>query len=180
MTLATSADVEVAIGRSLAGAETDRVDQLLEIASAAVTAEAGGFRFAPAGYTVRRSVHRGRVRLPAKVAAVTAVSAVNRETGATTALDEWSLVGNTVYGIDACTAEIAFTVTADVPASIVAIVAGIVAATVSSPLGGAKSMDAGPFSVSFVDGSGRVWLSKSDKAILARYRPPKAAIGLVG
>lgn len=180
LALATPADVEIALGRTLAATEVGRVEQLLQTASAAAADTAGGFRFAPGDYTVRRRVHRGRVLLPATVESVTSVSSVDSETGATTTLTGWALAGNAVYGIDACDAEIAFTVTADVPDKIVALVAGAVAATVSSPAGGAQSMDAGPFSVSFVDGSGRVWLSKTDKATLCRFRPPKPAIGMLG
>lgn len=178
MTLATPADVETAIGRSLTPAETGRVGQLLETASAAVTEEAGGFRFEPGDYTVQRRVCSGRVRLPAKAASVASVSSVNTETGVTTPITGWNLSGNTVYGINACTAEITFTVTAAVPTKVVALVAGVVAATVSMPTGGAQSMGAGPWTVSFVDGSGRVWFSKTDKAILSRFRLPKPAIGL--
>lgn len=179
MTLATPADVEAAIGRGLTAEETGRVGQLLETASAAVTEEAGGFRFEPGDYTVQRRVRSGRVCLPARVGAVTSVFAVDPETGATTPITGWNLSGNTVYGVNACTAEIVFTVITGVPPKIVALVAGVVAATVSMPTGGAQSMGAGPFTVSFVDGSGRVWFSKSDKAILARFRPPKPAIGLL-
>lgn len=177
--LATSSDVETAIGRSLTGPETARVAQLLATASDAVTAEANGFRFAPGDYTAARRVRRGRIRLPAKVDSVTSVSGVDERTGLATPLTGWTLAGNTVYGVDACMAIVEFTVTAAVPATVVALVAGVVAATVTGPVAGAQSMGAGPFTVSFVDGTGRVWLSKSDKAILARFRSPKPAIELV-
>lgn len=180
MTLATLADVETAIGRGLTEAETGRVEQLLETASAAVGEEAGGFRFEPGDYTVQRRVRGGRVRLPARVDSVASVSSVNAETGVATPITGWALSGNTVFAVNACLAEIAFTVTAAVPTKIVALAAGVVAATISMPASGAQSMGAGPFTVSFVDGSGRVWFSKTDKAILARFRPPKPAIGLVG
>lgn len=179
MALATLADVETAIGRTLSGEESGRVGQLLETASAAVSAETGGFRFEPGSYTVQRRVRGGRVRLPAKVDSVTSVSSVNTDTGVTTPIAGWTLSGNTVYAVDACTAEIAFTVTAGVPASIVALVAGVATATMAGPAAGVESLGTGPFSVSFIDGSGRVWFSKTDKAILCGFRLPKPAIALL-
>lgn len=179
MALATLADVESAIGRSLTPTETERVEHLLDTASAAAIREADGYRFMPGSYTVQRRVHGGRVPLPAQVASVTSVSSVDTETGVTAPLTGWTLLGNTVYAVDACTALIAFTVTADVRDAIVALIAGVVAATVAQPTSGAQSMGVGPFSASFVDGAGRVWFSKTDKAILAGYRQPRPAIALL-
>lgn len=179
VTLATASDVEAALGRTLLDTESDRVNQLLEIASEAVRTETGGFRFSPGTYTVRRIVRHGRIRLPARVDSVSTVSAVDPETGAASPILGWTAYGSTVYGVAACTAEVTFTVTKGVPSSIAALVAGVVSATMSTPQTGAKSAGAGPFTFSFMDGSGRVWFCKSDKAILALYRLPKSAIELL-
>lgn len=178
MTLATPADVATALGGTLDPAQTGRVEQLLRIASEAVLTATDGFRFEPGTYTTRRKVHGGRVRIPARVESVTTVSAVNPTTGAPTPITGWTLYGSTLYGVKACTAEVTFEVTEAVPKSIADLVAGVVAATLSGPAVGAQSLGAGPFTVSFADSSGRVWFSKSDKAILARYRGPKRAIDL--
>ena len=177
--LATQTDVEAALGRDLATSEEGRAAQLLATASEAVSAETNRYRFEPGTYTVRRKVHSGRVKIPAKVDSVASVASVDPDTGAPTPLTGWNLYGSTVYGIQACTAEIQFTVTEAVPAAVVAIVAGAVSATLSGPQQGASSETVGPWSVSYVDGSGRVWFSKSDKAILAKYRQPKHAVTLL-
>ncbi len=179
MELATTADVETALGRDLTENEIGRVSLLLSTAAEAVAAETNRYRFEPGSYTVRRKVHGGRVKIPAAVDVITAVSSVDPETGAPSPITGWTLYGSTVYGIAACTAEIAFTVTADVPPAIVAIVAGAVASTLASDIQGVSSETVGPWTTSYVDGSGRVWFSKSDKAILARYRQPKHAVTLL-
>ncbi|MCG7610347.1 hypothetical protein [Mycobacterium sp. CnD-18-1] len=179
MALATPADVAAALGRTLTPEETARANQLLAIATEAVSAATGGYRFEPGAYTVCRAVRDGRIRLPAKVASVSTVSAVDTATGAATPLTGWELHGNTVYAVKACTAEVAFTVTDAVPDVIVALVAGVAAATLSRPQSEAHQLVAGQFSVSFAESSGRVWFSKSDKAILSRYRPPKPAVSLL-
>lgn len=191
MALATTDDVAAALGRALTEAEEPRSESLLETASAAVEMAAGGYRFAPGEYVVTR-VPRRKVRIPAKVDSVESVTLVD-DFGAETVLTAWTLRGSTVYGVlpyrasqthfdlgEPCSleVEIAFTVTEDVPAAVVSIVAGIVAATISAPPVGATSEGAGPFSISYADSSGRVWLSTSDRAILAKYRTPRSAIEL--
>ena len=74
--------------------------------------------------------------------------------------------------------EVDFTVTAPIPDEVAGIVAGIVASTMSGPPVGASAEHAGPFSISYVNSSGKVWLSASDKAILGRYKQPKPALDL--
>lgn len=177
--LATQADVAKALTRPLDPSESDRVDFLLATASDAVNAETGGFRFEPGDYTIRRKVNGGRVKIPARVDSVTSVSAVDPNTGAPTPITGWTLYGSTLYGVKTCTAEISFTVTEALPKSVVSIVAGAVAATLSGPIEGASSETVGPWTRSYVDGSGRVWFSKSDKAILAKYRQPKRSVTLL-
>lgn len=176
MALATTTDVAHALGRSLTTAETDRANLLLETASEAVTEAAGGYRFAPASYTVTRKPQACQVWLPAKVATVSAVREVDQATGAETTLTGWTLRGSKLYGVSACEVEVDFTVSAAIPASIAALVAGVVAATLGGPAVGTQSESTGPFSVSYVDASGRVWLTASDRKILGKYRRPQAAI----
>lgn len=176
--LATSEDVAAALGRTLTVDEYDRVDGLLETASAAVEAAAGNYRFTPGSYTITRLAHP-KIRIPATVDAVSAVNDIDCY-GTETELTDWTLRGSTLYGVVASgrEVEIAFTVTADVPVEVAQVTAGIVAATLGSPPVGASSQQAGPFSVSYADSSGRVWLSASDRAILAKYRTPRHAIEL--
>lgn len=180
--LATSPDVEAALGRTLTTEEADRVDSLILLASAAVSNEAG-YRFAPDTYTIERRVRNGKVKIPATVASVTSVKAIDQCDGSETLLvlgTDYTRRGSTLYGLSDCWVEVVFVVTADVPDVIVALVASIVANTVVTGATAAVStVTAGPFTTSYVDSNGRVWLSKSDKLILAPYKQPKPAIGLI-
>lgn len=180
--LATTTDVSNALGRSLvAGAETTRATALILLASAAVEAETG-YRFAPGSYTVGRNVRSRKVNLPAKVAAIVAVRSIHQLTGAATTLTvttDYTSRGSVIYGLHPCFVEVDFTVTAAIPTEVVGVVAGMVANTISGPPVGAASEAAGPFSISYVNSSGKVWLSASDKAILGRYRQAKPALDLL-
>lgn len=182
MALATAADVAIALKRPLTTEETAAAAPLLLLASAAVTNEAG-YRFAPGTYTVERRVRNGQVKLPAKVASVTSVAVVDQCDGTEEALtvgDDYTVRGSTLYGLPGCWVEVVFVVSEPVPPVIVALVAGIVAQTiVTGATAAVSSVTAGPFSTSYVDSNGRVYLSKSDKLILAPYRQPRPAIGLV-
>ena len=176
--LAIISDVEASLGRSLTAAETTRATSLLILASAHVEAETG-YRFAPGSYTVGRKVREDKVLLPATVATVAAVRAVDQSNGSVTVLTGFTSRQRTVYGLSACFVEVDFTVTAEVPAEVVGIVAGTVASTMAGPPAGAASESAGPFSISYVNSSGKVWLSASDKAILRRYKQAKPALDLL-
>lgn len=180
--LATTTDVANSLGRSLtAGAETSRATALLLLASAAVEVETG-YRFAPGSYTAGRKPRSGKVRLPAKVATVAAVREVDQSTGAATTLTlttDYTTRNGVLYGLSACFVEADFTVTAAIPTEVVGIVAGIVASTMSGPPVGAASEAAGPFSISYVNSSGKVWLAASDKAILRKYKQARPALDLL-
>ena len=85
--LAIISDVEAGLGRSLTTAEIPRANALLALASAHVeSGDVTGYRFAPGAYTVGRKVRDGKVKLPAKVATVAAVRAVDQSNGAVTVL----------------------------------------------------------------------------------------------
>lgn len=176
--LASEFDVGLALGRSLTAAETDRVSDLLLLASAAVE-DHTGYRFAPGSYTVGRKTVGGRVRLPAVVDTVTTVTEVDQSTGETTVLTDYTRRGSTLYGLGACWVEVVFTVTTAVPLVVVSLVAGIVANTLAGPPVGAESAQSGPFQMSFVKSSGRVYLSASDKLILRKYRQGRSALVLL-
>lgn len=180
--LADTQDVEDSLGRSLtAGAETSRATALLILASAHVESETG-YRFAIGSYTVGRKVRAGKVRLPAKVATVAAVRAVDQCTGVAITLaltTNYTTRKSVVYGLAAAFVEVDFTVTAAIPDEVIGIVAGIVASTISGPPVGASAEAAGPFSISYVNSSGKVWLSASDKAILRRYKQLASALDLL-
>lgn len=178
--LATAVDVAAALGRTLTTEETNRSVPLLLLASAAVSNETG-YRFAPGEYTVERRVRGRKVKLPALVDSVDDVVAVDQCDGSETALVvdvDYTVRGSTVYGLSGCWVGVTFTVEADVPAEIVALVAGIVASTIEAPSASIDSETAGPFTTSYVDSTGRVFLSKSDKLILAPYKQPRPAVVL--
>jgi len=193
--LATTANVATAIRRALTTEESARADYLLLIASTAVEIESG-YKFAPTAvdtvYTVGRKVRSGRVKLPAKVATVTAVRSVDQFDGAATTLTGYTLRANTVYGLGLdrpnqpirslypdLFVEIDFTVTQAIPPVIVDLVAGIVARTLAGPPTGIQSETAGPFTKSYVNNNGDVYLSKSDKLILRRYKQPQPALAIL-
>lgn len=176
--LADTPDVEAALGRTLSAEEAGRVDGLISVASAAVE-KFTGYRFAPGEYTVSRIVRDGRVTLPASVATVDVVRLIDRRTGVAEPLTNFTTRGSTIYGLPCGRVEVEFTVTDEVPAEIVGLAAGVVAATVSSPPVGAEQMTAGQFSVSFASTSGRVWFSASDRMVLAKYKRPAPAVVII-
>lgn len=180
--LATVPDVEESLGRSLSAAETPRAESLLILASSAVSTRTG-FRFAPGSYTISRRPFEGKVKIPATVAAITSVTAINERNGEATVLaltTDYTRRGRLLYGLYSHSmVEVAFTVTAAIPVEVVALVAGIVANTISGPPVGASSEQAGPFLVSYVNSSGKVWLSDSDKLILSPWMQTKTAVSLL-
>lgn len=190
--LAIITDVEGSLGRSLTVEEFPRATALLALASSHVEAETG-YRFSPGLYTVGRKVRDGKVILPARVATVADVREVDQYDGSVAALAGYTLHGRTLYGLSGprpnrparqwhvgpMFVEIDFTVTAAVPDDVTGVVAGIVASTMSGPVVGTSAETAGPFSISYVNSSGKVWLSASDKAILGRYKQPKPALDLI-
>lgn len=179
--LAIVSDVEAGLGRSLTTDEIPRATALLALASAHVEAETG-YRFAPGAYTVGRRTRDGKVILPGTVATIAAVRSLDQDTGAVATLaltTDYTTHGRTLYGLRVAFVEVDFTVTEPVPEVISQLVAGIVASTLSGPPVGAASEGAGPFSISYVNSSGKVWLSASDKAILGRYKQLKPALDLL-
>jgi hypothetical protein len=192
--LATTADVEKSLGRSLlAGDETNRATTLLLLASSAYEIEAE-YHFAPGSYTVGRQVRKGKVKLPAKSPTVTAVRSVDQTDGTVTTLSGYTTHGSWVYRLESSLltrpvrdpyvplfVEIDFTVDAEdspIPPVIVTLVANCVARTLAGPPVGAASESAGPFQISYVNSSGDIYISKNDRLILSRYKQPRAAISL--
>ena len=178
--LATSTDVETAIGRTLTAEETARAGSLLLLASAAVE-DATGYRFTPGSYTVSRTARSGRVVLPGPVDSVDEVRSIDRCDGSAevlTVVTDYTTRGRTVYGLTGLV-EVDFTTVDAVPAEVVALVAGVVAGTLSAPPVGATQETTGPYSVSYISSSGRVFLSASDKAVLRRYVQPKPALDVL-
>ena len=181
--LVEDTDVATALGRTLTDAEGDQVAQLILTASAFVESRTG-YRFAPGDYTIGRKA-RARLTLPGAVDEVTEVRKVDRRDGTAEVLVEgtdYNVRGRTLYLIDGCTCwlEVDFTVTAAVPAEIVSLVAALVASVVDAPAANVESETAGPFQVSYMTSSGRVYLAESDKAVLARYRQPRPAVDTLG
>lgn len=191
--LATTTDVEHSLGRSLDSAEEiARAEDLLVKASAMVE-EQTGYRFAPGEYTIGRRVHAGQVTVPAaKTATITEIRDIDQRDGVATVLTGWTHRGRKIYGINGIRretqffaqrhrrfVEIDFTVTDPVPGDVVALVAGCVANTLAGPPVGASQEHAGPFHISYVNSNGKVWLSASDKQILAKYTVAKPALSLL-
>lgn len=174
--LADTSDVEAMLGRPLAVGEDERAAGLLVLASAEVEAFTRR-KFATGAYSMSRVVRSGRVRLPAAVAEVTAVRAINTD-GSESEVAGYTVRGSTVYGLSGCEVVVDFTVTAAVPDPVVRVVAGMVAATLEAPPVGVSADIAGPFAQPLVASSGRIWMTKTDREILSRYALPKPAIAL--
>ena len=88
--LAIISDVESALGRSpgsLTVEENLRATSLLLLASMAVESETNQYRFVPGSYTIGRQVRTFKLKLPAKVAAITGVRNINQRTGDSIDLD---------------------------------------------------------------------------------------------
>lgn len=179
--LASPEDVEASLGRSLDSSEEARCSTLLQLASAHV-ADYTGVRFAPGSYTVGRRVRAGKVRLPGRAATVDEVRDIDEATGGASALaagTDYTSRGRTIYGLGCRYVEVDFTITADVPEDVISVVAGIAASTLSGPPVGVGSEQAGTVQVSYVNSTGKVWLSASDRAILNRYRQPRPSLDIV-
>lgn len=180
--LATREDVEAGLGRSLTADEYARADALLVLASAHVEVTTRA-RFGPGPHTVGRRVRSGRVRLPGKASTVDEVRNIDECDGTATVLTvgvDYTARGRVVYGLGSrAYVEVDFTIAEDTPAPVVEVVAGIVASTIAGPPIGTASQSAGTYQVSYVNSTGKVWLSASDKAILGRYTNPTPAIDLV-
>jgi hypothetical protein len=199
---ATNADVESALGRPLSVPEGLHVNALLILASALVDSETNNYKFGPGSYTVGRRVRpnnvsmysAGIVRLPAIVATVDQVREVNPYTGIATILTAntnytyrgkrlyiFGISGRFTYALErSLFVEVDFTITAPVPDDIVALVAGMVASTLSDPALAAANAISGSYPVARTTSVAKVWLSASDKAILRRkYRNPKYALDLL-
>jgi hypothetical protein len=181
--LADTTDVATALERALTTAETAAAAGLIELASGAVESATQRL-FAPGDYTVTRRVPMTiptRLRLPATVDSVTALSTVDPDDGSLTAVATYTLRNSTIYGLRSyrgCEVEVEFVVSAAVPADIVALVAGVVAGRLALPAAGVTSELIGPNQVTFGNNSGRIYFSASDKAVLRRYRLPGSAIRL--
>lgn len=180
--LAMLDDVESSLGRSLSAEETPRAEKLIRLASAHVE-DVTRTRLAPGTYTVGRRVRSGKVRVPGDAATVDAVREIDQQDGTATSLTlttDYTVRGRTIYGLFGREyVEIDFTISAPIPDDIIDVVSGIVAATISGPPIGVSAESAGTLSVSYVNSSGKVWLSASDKAILNRYTTPRLALNLI-
>jgi hypothetical protein len=172
--LATSADVEAQLGRSLTSAEEERVEAALRYASVRARIRTGR-QFTPGTYTSERSVRNGRVAMPETVASVEEVRVVYSD-GSTEVVDEdaWVLRRNTIYGLTYhCRVEVDYTVSADVPEDIVDAVAAIAAHRVQNPgvAGAAESETVGPFTIRYRDGSSAL---TTEAEVFARFAAPLA------
>lgn len=178
MALATSADVALSLGRPLTDSEESKVDPALTLVSAAILS-ATGFRFEAGDYTISRLPRCGRVRVPAINPTVTAVTEVDDWDGTETAVTDYTSRSNVLYGLPYGRVEITFTVDADIPAEIVALAASLAAGQFSGPPVGVSSEMAGAFQVSYVDNTGKVWFSATDKLILRKYKQLASSLSLV-
>jgi hypothetical protein len=178
MPLALDTDVAAALGRPLTDAESAKIDSVLVLVSAAILS-ATGFRFEAGDYIISRLPRRGTVKVPAITPTVTAVAEIDSWDGTETTVTDYTVRGSTLYGLPYGRVAVAFTVDADVPAEIVALAASLAAGQFSGPPVGVSSEMTGPFQVSYVDNTGKVWFSATDKLILKKYKQLAASVSLV-
>lgn len=182
---ATIADVEFMLGRTLTIYEHPHVNSLITLASALVDSETNQYAFEVGSHTVGRVVRNCRVMLSGKVASVDEVRVINKSDGSATVLvldDDYTVRGREVFFCSGSNyfAEVDFTVDAPIPDDIVSLVAGVVSSTLSDPMLAAANAMAGAYPVSKVTSSGKVWLSGAEKAILKKYKQPRASLDIVG
>jgi hypothetical protein len=175
--LATQADVETSIGRTLTATEIAKMDGALARASAVVRA-ATARKFEEGTYTVRRRVRNGRVSLDSP-ATVTGVGEVNDD-GSVTGVTGYTLRGSVLYDLG-CErwVEVTYTTTGAVPAELVEVVAAMAGRDLTSdrPQGATSyTITRGPFaeSASFEDASDSVEPTSSEAKIIARYATRRA------
>jgi hypothetical protein len=174
--LTSIAEVSAALGRTLDTAEQARAAALIPLASAHIEAYTGR-RFTPGPHTCGRVVRCGQVQLPSvTVDSVTTIQTLNMATGDVQEITDWVMRGNTIYRLPCGYVLIDYIAGSGIPVDVAGVAAGMVAAAVETPAGSPTSETIGPFSMSFNSQSGRVWLSKSDRAILGRYKQTLAAM----
>lgn len=176
--LATVADVEAVTGRTFAaGAETNRVTRLLELASAAVRAYTGQTLSAVVGDVVPVRPDGGyHFRLPQRP--VTAVASVTRGGSLLAATTYWWSRAGIVesaygtWGVDALTVTYSHGFS-PVPDDVVSVVAAIAGRAVTNP-DGVRSETIGTYSVTHTvsaDGAAAgLLLGTSELSVLDRYR----------
>jgi hypothetical protein len=172
--MATQADVEAELGRTLSAEEAAKVSTALESASDYVRAETGR-KWAAGTFTVTRRPRSGKVRLdsPASIASVSTID----ETGTASTVDAgtYALRGGTVYGLSyACEYEITYVSDGTVPDELRRVVAAMVARdlTEDRPQGATSySTTKGPFSESatFDEPMDSVEPTKAERRILDRF-----------
>ena len=182
--LATTADVEDRLGRSLTSAETDRIDGLLADASATVRTYTGQ-QFTKATTTDKLRIRRGVIRLPQlPVEEVTAVvdangnaiaytfDGIDRLQVGTNVLDSFSFVPwRTPLNVLTVTYEHGYD---DIPDDIVAVVCSIASRSLGvNPTAAAVTQEAvGPFSHSIgsIGAAGAIGFLPAERETLDRYR----------
>lgn len=174
--LATVADVEARLGRSLSVDEIAKAEVLLEDASALVVSYTGQ-KFLPEQSVNLLRVKSKKVHLTQRPA--TAINGVTDPEG-----NEISFVwdGFQTLKIECSSAASQSNVIVDydhgnatVPQDVLSVVAGMVARTISIPTeaaAGVQQQTVGPFSVTFANWAvgGQVLMSPADREVLNRYK----------
>lgn len=174
--LATVADVEARLGRSLSVEETAKAEVLLTDASALVVSYTGQ-RFLTGQAVNLLRIKQNKIRLTQRP--VTAVNDVTDTDGNElpfvwdnfqTVTVDCSVAPNQTHVI----VDYNFG-TANAPDDVVAVVSGMVARTISIPteaVAGIQQQTVGPFSVTYANWAvgGQVLMSPADREVLDRYR----------
>lgn len=169
--LATSADVEAVLGRSLSVEESERVEAALAKASAFVRADTGR-RFEAGEVQVRRRARGGRILLddPESVESVTAVSAC----GDVAEVTGFTFRAPYLYGLADGWYEVGYTAAGSVPDDVAAVVASMAARNVTNtaPEGVQSYSDTrGPFteSATFAEPTDSISATPTELATIRRH-----------
>ena len=183
--LATQAQVESNLGRSLFdAAEISRCTSLILEASALI-GQWTNYSFVPGAYTFSEQVaDSNQVTIPADVTStVGAVRSTNEDDGTFKLLilgTDYNYRNKKVYLLcQADRVEIDYTVTAAIPTEVSNLCAAIVARSLAGSPVGATAESVGPYHVTYSNPSGDVYLSKNNKMVLAPYKQTLPAIQLL-
>ena len=182
--LATQANVEASLGRSLVdNFEINKCVNLL-ISASALIGQYTNYSFVPGSYTIsEQTADSVQIVIPAASPSVTAVRSVSEDDGTFVTLilgTDYNVRGKKVYLLRAMDrVEIDYSVSASIPTEVSIICAGIVARSLAGSPVGATSESVGPYHVTYSNPSGDVYLSKNDKISLSAYRQILSTIRLV-
>lgn len=174
--LASNADVEAVIGRSLTSEEEERIDYLLGLASREARRLMRGRHFEAGSYTVARKVRNGRVQLPDLPESVDEVRVLYSDgTDEVLDVEGYTVRGSVIYGLGLwCEVEVDYTTTETAPDDVVQAVASAAARGVLEAPGNPaiESETVGAYSVRYRETGATSTALPYERAVFSAYATP--------